>query len=72
VEKFDNCYSQDPANLAHHGLDDLLAGFAEILEGCRVLLRPGGLAVVTARLWRHHGELVDLPAAVLAAGQAVA
>jgi len=24
--------------------------------------------VVTARPWRHHGELVDLPAAVLAAG----
>ena len=70
VEKYDNRYSHDPANLAHHGLDDLLAGFTQILEGCRVLLRPGGLAVVTARPWRHHGELVDLPAAVLAAGQA--
>jgi hypothetical protein len=33
-----------------------------------VLLRPGGLAVVTARPWRSHGELVDLPAAVIAAG----
>jgi len=32
------------------------------------LLRPGGLAVVTARPWRQHGELVDLPAAVIAAG----
>ena len=29
-----------------------------------MLLRPGGLAVVTARPWRQHGELVDLPAAV--------
>ena len=35
VQKYDNRYSRDPANLAHHGLDDLLAGFTEILEGCR-------------------------------------
>ena len=27
VRKYDNRYSHDPANLAHHGLDDLLAGF---------------------------------------------
>ena len=32
------------------------------------LLRPGGIAVITARPWRHHGELVDLPSAVIAAG----
>jgi modification methylase len=70
VEKYDNRYSHDPANLAHHGLDELLAGFTQILAGCHALLRPGGVAVVTARPWRHHGELVDLPAAVLAAGQA--
>jgi modification methylase len=70
VEKYDNHYSHDPANLAHHGLDELLAGFTQILAGCRALLRPGGMAVVTARPWRHHGELVDLPAAVLAAGAA--
>ncbi|MGO9784302.1 MAG: TRM11 family SAM-dependent methyltransferase [Streptosporangiaceae bacterium] len=68
VEKYDNRYSRDPANLAHHGLDDLLAGFTAILAGCKMLLRPGGVAVVTARPWRSHGELVDLPAAVLAAG----
>jgi modification methylase len=68
VEKYDNRYSRDPANLAHHGLDDLLAGFTAILAGCKMLLRPGGVAVVTARPWRQHGELVDLPAAVLAAG----
>ena len=46
----------------------LLAGFTEVLAGCATLLRPGGLAVVTARPWRSHGELVDLPAAVIAAG----
>ena len=68
VRKYDNRYSQDPANLAHQGLDELLAGFTAILAGCAALLRPGGLAVVTARPWRQHGELVDLPAAVIAAG----
>ena len=46
----------------------MLAGFTQILAGCRALLRPGGLVVVTARPWRHRGELVDLPAAVLATG----
>jgi len=70
VRKYDNRYGHDPANLASRGLDDLLAGFTQILAGCRDLLRPGGLAVVTARPWRQHGELVDLPSAVLAAGQA--
>jgi hypothetical protein len=68
VEKYDNYYSRNPANLACQDLDDMLAGFTQILAGCTALLRPGGLAVVTARPWRHHGELVDLPSAVLAAG----
>ena len=69
VAKYDNRYSADPANLAHRGLDDMLAGFTAILAGCAALLRPGGIVVVTARPWRHRGELTDLPAAVLAAGQ---
>ena len=68
VHKYDNRYSDDPANLASRGLDDLLAGFTQILAGCAALLRPGGTVVVTARPWRQHGELVDLPGAVLAAG----
>jgi modification methylase len=68
VEKYDNRYSDDPANLAFHGLDDLLAGFTRILTGCAALLRPGGTVVVTARPWRQRGELTDLPGAVLAAG----
>jgi len=68
VRKYDNRYSHDPANLAHQGLDELLAGCTAILAGCAALLRPGGLSVVTARPWRQHGELVDLPAAVIAAG----
>ena len=62
VHKYDNRYSDDPANLALHGLDDLLAGFTRILAGCTVLLRPGGTVVVTARPWRQHGELVTCPA----------
>jgi modification methylase len=69
VEKYDNRYSDDPANLASHGLDDLLAGFTQILTGCAALLRPGGTVVVTARPWRQRGELVDLPGAVIAAGR---
>ena len=67
VRKYDNHYGRDPANLASRGLDELLDGFTQILAGCRALLRPGGLAVITTRPWREHGELVDLPAAVLAA-----
>jgi SAM-dependent methyltransferase len=67
VRKYDNRYGRDPANLASRGLDELLDGFTQILAGCRALLRPGGLAVITTRPWREHGELVDLPAAVLAA-----
>jgi modification methylase len=70
VRKYDNRYSDDPANLASRGLDELLAGFTQILAGCRELLRPGGTVVVTARPWRERGELVDLPGAVIAAGTA--
>jgi hypothetical protein len=70
VAKFNNRYSRDPVNLAHHGLDTLLEGITQILTGCAALLRPGGIVVVTARPWRHRGELVDLPSAVIAAGRA--
>src|SRR5260370_213482 len=70
VAKFNNRYSRDPVNLAPHGLDTLLDGITQILTGCAALLRPGGIVVVTARPWRHRGELVDLPSAVIAAGRA--
>jgi modification methylase len=70
VAKYDNRYSRDPVNLAHHGYDSLIAGLTAILTGCTVLLRPGGTVVITARPWRHRGELTDFPAAVVAAGQA--
>jgi len=55
VRKYDNRYGDDPANLASRRLDELLDGFTQILAGCAALLRPGGLAVITARPWRQHG-----------------
>ncbi|WP_338686586.1 DNA methyltransferase [Streptomyces acidiscabies] len=63
-------YGHDRANLAHVSTDQLLDAFTQILTQCRTMLRPGGTAVVTTRPWRERGELVDLPSAVLAAGQA--
>jgi tRNA1(Val) A37 N6-methylase TrmN6 len=70
VTKKNDRYSHDPSNLAHVSTDRLLEAFTEILAQCRRLLRPGGTVVVTTRPWRERGELIDLPSAVLAAGQA--
>jgi modification methylase len=70
VTKHDYAYGTDPANLAHARTDRLLAAFTRILAHCRHLLRPGGTVAVTARPWRERGELVDMPSAVLAAGEA--
>ncbi|MEY9935323.1 hypothetical protein ABH926_009998 [Catenulispora sp. GP43] len=67
VEKFDHHYSRDPANLAHRSLEDLMAGFTEILTGCRKLLKPGGFLAITARPIRRGGALVDIPTMALAA-----
>ncbi|TQF03169.1 site-specific DNA-methyltransferase [Kitasatospora acidiphila] len=71
IGKFDTSYGSNPANLAHAPTDDLLDAFTAILTSCLPLLAPGAHVAVTARPWRHQGELVDLPAAVIAAGQAV-
>ena len=68
VQKFDYRYSTDKGNLAHVKVSELIDGFAKILSGCRELLRPGGVVVITTRPWREHGELVDLPGEVIAAG----
>jgi hypothetical protein len=57
-------------NLAYRNHDELAEGFTEILAGCRAVLRPGGHVVVTARPYRRHGELVDIPGMVVAAGEA--
>jgi modification methylase len=59
--KTDYRYSQDPANLAHAGVEDLMTGFGQILAGCLALLRPGGYLVMTTRPFRRSGALVDIP-----------
>ncbi|WP_433530247.1 TRM11 family SAM-dependent methyltransferase [Micromonospora sp. CA-263727] len=55
-------------NLAYRSHGQLADGFTAILAGCRTLLRPGGHVVVTARPYRRHGELIDIPGMVVAAG----
>jgi modification methylase len=69
VVKRDYRYGTDPANLAHTSTDRLVDAFTRILIQCRHLLRPGGTVAVTTRPWRERGELIDLPSAVLAAGE---
>lgn len=62
-------YSRDPRNLAHTPTDHLLTALTRILQQTNRLLRPGGTLVITARPWRHHGELTDLPTGILTAGR---
>jgi tRNA G10 N-methylase Trm11 len=68
VEQYDNRYSHNRENLAElpqrrgrRGRLSFTAALAEIFAGCRRLLAPGGLLVITARPYRRGGELVDLP-----------
>jgi hypothetical protein len=68
IVKYDHTYGSTPGNLAKAPTGDLLAAFTDILANCRPLLAPGATVAVTARPWREQGELVDLPAAVIAAG----
>jgi hypothetical protein len=68
VVKTDYRYGDDRGNLAYRDLPGLIDGFTDILHGAHRLLRPGGIAVITARPWRKHTELIDLPSAILAAG----
>ena len=70
ILKVHHRYGNDRTNLAYAGHDELAAGFTNILAGCREILRPGGVVVVTARPYRRHGELIDIPGMVIAAGQA--
>ncbi|MGY3516538.1 DNA methyltransferase [Micromonospora sp. PTRAS2] len=55
-------------NLAYRSHGQLADGFTAILAGCVQLLRPGGHVIVTARPYRRHGELIDIPGMVAAAG----
>ncbi|GAA3950024.1 TRM11 family SAM-dependent methyltransferase [Actinoplanes auranticolor] len=68
VRKLHHRYG-DRDNLAYRDHDTLAEGFTDILAGCRTVLRPGRHAAVTARPYRRHGELVDIPGMVVAAGQ---
>jgi modification methylase len=61
VAKYDNAYSPDPDNLGRVNQATLLDALGVILTGCHILLRPGGLLVLTARPYRHRERLVDLP-----------
>lgn len=69
VTKFDSHYSADRRNLAHVGYRRLMRAFEEILVECRQLLLPGGIVAITTRPWRVNGRLIDLPGAVVAAGE---
>ncbi len=60
----------DRGNLANIGHHRLLAGFTRILTAAALFLRPGGHVVITARPWREHSELIDLPSQVFACAQA--
>jgi tRNA G10 N-methylase Trm11 len=55
-------------NLAYRDHDQLADGFTQILTGAAAILRPGGIVAVTARPYRRHGELIDIPGMVAAAG----
>ncbi|WP_240772401.1 TRM11 family methyltransferase [Nocardia sp. CS682] len=55
----------DRGNLANLGLARLLTGFTRILTATTLLLRPGGHVVITARPWRQHAELIDLPTHII-------
>jgi hypothetical protein len=58
-------------NLAYAGWDGLLAGFARIMAGCAVMLRPGGTLVITSRpVRRRPDDLIDLPGQLLDAATA--
>jgi hypothetical protein len=67
---FHYAYRARPANLAYQPPHRLLAGLTRILSGCLPLLAPDGHVLITARPWREHGELIDLPGAVQEAAQA--
>ncbi|MFD3705809.1 TRM11 family SAM-dependent methyltransferase [Nocardia sp. NPDC058658] len=58
----------DRGNLANVGLNRLLSGFTRILTESATYLRPGGHIVITARPWRQHAELVNLPAYIITCG----
>jgi len=69
VAKLNTKYSDDPTNLACTTVQALLEATRRILASCVQLVRPGGVVAITARPWRRDGELVDLPGALVLAGE---
>ena len=69
VRKSHDRYSTDPANLAHVGLAGLLDAMRVMLTGVAILLRPGGMVVMTVRPWWRDGRLIDLPGMVARVGE---
>ncbi|MEV5832826.1 DNA methyltransferase [Nocardia sp. NPDC052112] len=70
VQKSNHRYGAvlDRGNLANVGLGRLLSGFTKILAGAAEYLAPGGHIVITARPWRQHAELVNLPTHLVTCG----
>ncbi|MTE17042.1 TRM11 family SAM-dependent methyltransferase [Nocardia aurantiaca] len=70
VQKINHRYGSvlDRGNLANVGLGRLLSGFTRILSGAAEYLAPGGYVVITARPWREHAELVNLPGHLITCG----
>ncbi|MEU1984422.1 DNA methyltransferase [Nocardia sp. NPDC019395] len=70
VRKYDHRYGSvlDRGNLANVGIGRLLTGFTKILTGVTDYLKPGGHVVITARPWRQHAELIDLPTHITTCG----
>lgn len=65
VAKSNDRYSDDRANLGHASTSVLLDSFREIVKSCALLLKPGGIVMVTTRPWRRQRLLIDLPGAVI-------
>ena len=68
-------YGENRANLAHLPSRRVFAGthrprfldaLEAILAGCRRVLAPDGRLVITARAYRRHGKLIDLPGQLIA------
>jgi modification methylase len=58
-------YSRDPANLGRARGEGWRAGIAEVLAGCALVLRPGGLMVTVTKNTRRAGHLNDLATATV-------
>ena len=65
IRKEHTRYSADRSNLAYGGHLALLDAMADMLRETRQVLAPDGVVLLTARPWRRHGVLVDLPGALV-------